>query len=94
MLGYFYTRFFGMKAYGEIAGINMAILSFVSGFSAPLIGILFERTGSYDLALVGMIAGYVLSALLYLTIGRYRYTIDFKVIAAPEKAAKPIPAEV
>jgi MFS family permease len=93
MLGYFYTRFFGMKAYGEIAGINMAILSFVSGFSAPLIGILFERTGSYDLALVGMIAGYVLSALLYLTIGRYRYTIDFKVIAPPEKAAKPIPAE-
>jgi MFS family permease len=94
MLGYFYTRFFGMKAYGEIAGINMAILSFVSGFSAPLIGILFERTGSYDLALVGMIAGYVLSALLYLTIGRYRYTIDFKVIAALEKPAKPIPAEV
>jgi MFS family permease len=94
MLGYFYTRFFGMKAYGEIAGINMAILSFVSGFSAPLIGILFERTGSYDLALVGMIAGYVLSALLYLTIGRYRYTIDFKVIAPPEKAVEPIPAEV
>jgi uncharacterized membrane protein YoaK (UPF0700 family) len=45
-----------------------------------------ERHGSYDLALLGMIAGFVLSALLYLTIGRYRYTSDFKVMAAPEKA--------
>lgn len=93
MAGYFYTRFFGMKAYGEIAGINMAVLSFVAGFSAPLIGIPYERTGSYNLALLGMIAGYVLSALLYLTIGSYRCTIDFKAIPAPEKVVKPLPAE-
>jgi MFS family permease len=31
-------------------------------------------------ALIGIIAGYVLSALLFLAIGRYRYTTDFKVI--------------
>jgi MFS family permease len=92
MLGYFYTRFFGMKAYGEIVGINMAVISLVGGFSAPLVGILFERTGSYDLALIGMIAGYVLSALLYLSLGRYRYTIDFKAMPAPAKNAKPLPA--
>jgi MFS family permease len=85
MLGYFYTRFFGMKAYGEIAGINMAVLSFVMGFSAPLVGILFERTGSYDLALAGMIAGYVIAALLYLAIGRYLYTTDFKAMPPPSK---------
>ncbi len=85
MLGYFYTRFFGMKAYGEIAGINMAVISMVAGFSAPLVGILFERTGSYDLAMLGMIAGYALSALLYLTIGRYRYTTDFRAMPVPEK---------
>ena len=87
MLGYFYTRFFGMKAYGEIAGINMAVLSLIMGFSAPLVGILYDRTGSYDLALLGMIAGGVLCALLYLAIGRYRYTTDFKAMPAPEKAA-------
>jgi MFS family permease len=87
MLSYFYTRFFGMKAYGEIAGINMAVLSLVGGFSAPLVGNLYDRTGSYDLALVGMIAGYVLSALLYLIIGRYRYTTDYKVMSVKEKAA-------
>jgi hypothetical protein len=53
--GYFYTRFFGMKSYGEIAGINMAAISLIGGFSAPLIGILFERTGSYDWTLFSLI---------------------------------------
>jgi MFS family permease len=88
MVGYFYTRFFGMKAYAEIAGINMAVLSFVAGFSAPLVGILFERTGSYDLVLIGIVVGFVLSALLYLTIGRYRYTTDFKAMPEPLAEAK------
>ena len=87
MLAYFYTRFFGMKAFGQITGINMAVVYLVAGFSTPLVGNLYDRTGSYDLAMVGMIVGYVLSALLYLTIGRYRYTTDFKVMAVPEKAA-------
>jgi MFS family permease len=91
MLGYFYTRFFGMKNYGEIAGINMAVIQFIGGFSVPLVGFLFDRKGSYDLALIGMIAGYVLSALLYFTLGRYRYTNDFKFMPAPEKRIQPIP---
>jgi MFS family permease len=89
MTGYFYTRFFGMKAYGTIAGINMAALSLVMGFSAILVGILYERKGSYDLALLGMIAGYVLAALLFLAVGCYRYTVDFKAI--PEKKKSPDP---
>jgi MFS family permease len=87
MLGYFYTRFFGMKAYGQIVGINTAVLSLVAGFSAPLLGKLFDRAGTYDLALFGMIGGYIVSALLYLVIGRYRYTVDFKVMAVPKTEA-------
>jgi MFS family permease len=93
MLGYFYTRFFGMKAYGEIAGINMAVLSLVSGFSAPLVGILFDRTGSYDLALMGMIVGYVIAGLLYLFIGPYRFTMDFKKMKTSESVNEPLRAE-
>lgn len=88
MLSYFYTRFFGMKAFGEIAGINMAVIQVVGGISAPLIGMLYDRNGTYDQALIYMIVGYVLSALLYLAIGRYRYTTDFKVIPVSGKARK------
>jgi nitrate/nitrite transporter NarK len=90
MLTYFYTRFFGMKAFGQIAGINMAVISLVGGFSSPLLGYLYDRTGSYDLAMLGMIAGYVIAALMYLFIGRYRYTTDFKDMPVPEKAVESI----
>lgn len=69
------------------------VFSVVAGFSAPLMGILYERTGFYDRALLGMIFGYVLYALLYLTIGRYRYTTDFRIMTAPGKAVPPVPAE-
>ena len=88
MGGYFFTRFFGMKAYGEIAGINMAIVSLVSGFSAPLMGIVFERTGSYNLVILEMIASSAITGLLYLVIGRYRYTMDFKPMPEPVKKTK------
>ena len=66
----------------------MAVIQVVGGISAPLIGMLYDRNGSYDLVLLYMIAGYVLSSLLYLAIGRYRYTTDFKVIPVPGKALK------
>ena len=88
MNNYFYTRFFGMKAFGEIAGLNMAVLSLTGGLSAPLIGLLYDRAGSYNLALTFMIGAFVASGLLYLAIGRYRYTTDFKVIPEPAKRGR------
>jgi hypothetical protein len=74
-----------MKAFGEIFGINMAVIHVVGGISAPLIGMLYDRSGSYDRVLTYMIAGYVVAALLYFAIGRYRYTTDFKLMPAPGK---------
>jgi MFS family permease len=78
MTQYFFSRYFGLKAFGEIWGSYMGILALVMGFSPPLIGMLFERTGSYHLALQLMIAGDLAAALLFLTLGRYRYAVDFK----------------
>ena len=88
MNNYFYTRFFGMKAFGEIAGLNMAVLSLTGGLSAPLIGLLYDRSGSYNLALTFMIGAFVAAGLLYLAIGHYRYTTDFKVIPEPAKRGR------
>jgi MFS family permease len=71
---YFYSRYFGMKAFGEIFSFHMSIWGLVIGFAPPLIGLLFERTGSYDRALLLIIAGNIAAALLLLTLGPYRYS--------------------
>jgi hypothetical protein len=42
---------------------------------------------------MGMIVGYVISGLLYLCIGPYRFTMDFKKMKRPEKVNKPLQAE-
>jgi len=75
MTTYLYTRFFGLKSFTEIFGMHMAILALAMGFAPPLFGMLFERAGSYSIALVVMIVGTVCSALLYLVLGPYRYAI-------------------
>jgi nitrate/nitrite transporter NarK len=78
MMQYFCSRYFGMKAFGEIYGSLTSILAVVMGFSPPLIAMLYEHTGSYNIALILMIAGDLAAALLFLTVGRYRYRVDSK----------------
>jgi MFS family permease len=88
---YFYTRFFGMRSFSEILGLHTGILAAVMGFSPPLIGMLFERTGSYNMALLVMLAGHAVSAALILTLGQYRFTTQFG--AMPKPAAEPVAEE-
>jgi MFS family permease len=78
MSQYFCSRYFGMKQFGEIFGLYMGILALVMGFSPPLIGLLFEHTGSYSLVLKLMLVGDLAATLLFLTLGRYRYSIAMK----------------
>ncbi len=82
MAQYFCSRYFGMRAFGEIFSYYLCISGVVMGFSPPLIGLLFERTGSYKWALFLMIAGDLAAALLFLTLGPYRY------LASPEADRK------
>jgi MFS family permease len=79
---YLFTRYFGMKEFAEIFGIYMAIQSLVFGFGPPVIGKLFDLTGSYAMAVLIIAIGYVLSAVLILTLGPYRYSLD--LVPKPE----------
>jgi MFS family permease len=75
---YFFTRYFGIKSFAEIYGSCMAMHSFATGFGPPLIGKLFDRTGSYKIVIFVIATGYVLSAILILTLGPYRYALDLR----------------
>jgi MFS family permease len=70
---YFYTRFFGLKAFAETYGIHMGLVNMSSGLAPPLIGMLFDRTGSYSATLVLAMIGQVLAAGVFMILGPYRY---------------------
>ncbi len=85
---YFFTRYFGMKAFAEIYGLCMAIYQLVSGFGPPLVGKLFDRTGSYNSVVFILAMAYVLYAVLALMLGPYRYSLDIHEPATPSNVAE------
>lgn len=70
---YFQTRFFGLKSFNEIAAVQFTIVNPVSAFAAPLIGNIFDRTHSYDIAFYMMAASGVIAAAVWMLLPRYRY---------------------
>ncbi len=79
---YFFSRYFGMRAFGTIYGSLVSLLAIASGVGPMLFGIAFDRSGSYGRALliaeVALGVGVVLVAIL----GPYRF-------AARRGAAEP-----
>jgi hypothetical protein len=70
---YYYTRFFGLRAFAESLGIHMAFMSIAGGLAPPIIGMLFERSGSYNVALAVALIGQLLAVGAFMILGPYRY---------------------
>jgi MFS family permease len=73
---YFFTRYFGLKAFAEIYGLCLAIQQLASGFGPPLVGKIFDRTGSYNAVVLILAVAYVIQAVCVLILGPYRYSLD------------------
>jgi len=71
LLAYFVSRYFGMRAYGEIYGWLLSIFSLGAGIGPVLAGASFDRTGSYDVMLTGACGAIAIGALLVGTLGRF-----------------------
>jgi MFS family permease len=71
---YFTSRFFGLRSFAEIQGY-MTMAS-GAGFSiAPvLMGFMFDRSGSYKLALIGLDIALAASALIVAFLGPYHFS--------------------
>ncbi|MEM6726181.1 MAG: MFS transporter, partial [Bacteroidota bacterium] len=52
LIGYFTAKYFGMKHYGSIYGVMYSIFSLGAIISPALAGLIWDKTGNYDLALV------------------------------------------
>lgn len=73
MVGYLVRRYFGMHRFGELSGYMLAVFALGSGLGPLLMGRCFDRTHSYDLALMGFMAAFTMSAFLISRIGPYAF---------------------
>jgi MFS family permease len=66
ILPYFLSRYFGVRHYGAIAGVIYGVILLIQGIAPFLMDLVFDATGTYDLAVAGIGAGLVLGALVIL----------------------------
>ncbi|GGD79390.1 MFS transporter [Croceicoccus mobilis] len=71
LMAYLVSRYFGMRHYGVIYGVNLSIFALGAGIGPSLAGLSFDRTGSYDQAMVAAIAMFLIGATLIGSLGRY-----------------------
>jgi MFS family permease len=73
VIAYFLTRFFGIRAFGEVYGMLWAIAAIVSGLGPPLMGWVYDKTGSYQWGLTAVEGALLLIMLCYFLMPAYRY---------------------
>jgi predicted MFS family arabinose efflux permease len=80
IVGYLVSRYFGLRRYGEIYGYIFAIFTVGSGLGPYLMGLSFDKTYSYSLA-IGIFCGMLVGASAAIScLGPYRF---------PAKASSP-----
>jgi MFS family permease len=84
IVAYLTSRYFGLRSYGAIFGSIWAIFGLSGGLGAYLMGLGFDKTGSYVLPLSGFFCAAVVAAVLTLTLGPYRYRVGLLSSAAHE----------
>jgi len=83
ILAYLTARYFGMRAYSTIYGLNVMTISLFSAAGGALFGQAYDRFGDYREVLMVGAGCFALSALCYLAMGRYPAEPD---VTAPQPA--------
>jgi predicted MFS family arabinose efflux permease len=80
IVGYLVSRYFGLRHYGEIYGYIFAIFTIGSGLGPYVMGLSFDQTHSYSVALSAFCGMLIVASATILCLGPYRY---------PAKQAEP-----
>jgi MFS family permease len=86
IMAYLVSRYFGLRSYGAIFGVIWAVFGLSGGLGAFLMGLGFDKTGSYVVPLTGFFCASVLATLLIMSLGPYRYGVG--ATSAPEAALR------
>jgi MFS family permease len=87
IIGYLTSRYFGLRSYGEIFGWIWTVFGISGGLGAYLMGVGFDKTGSYEVPLTGFSCAALAAALLMTRLGPYRYSIRFGTQSVPVQRA-------
>ena len=70
LVAYMTTRYFGLRAYGEIYGWQFILFELAVGVGPLLVGRMFDRYGNYQFALMILAGAYVIASLAIGTLGK------------------------
>ena len=73
VIGFMVSRYFGLRAYGEIYGCMFAIFTVGTGLGPVLMGLSFDATGSYTVTLTLFGVALVCASVLVARLGRYTF---------------------
>ena len=73
LMGFFLSRYCGIKAFGRIYGVSFAFFTLGNGLGALIGGLSFDHLHSYAPAFVGFAGALVVACVLFLTLGAYAY---------------------
>ena len=77
---FFQLRFFGLRDFGGITGVQAPFLALGMGIAPPVVGYCYDRLGSYEPALLVMVGMMAVTIVLYLALGPYRYGRDLAAL--------------
>jgi MFS family permease len=76
IVAYLVSRYFGLRAFGEIYGYAFASYVLAGALGPWLMALGFDRSGSYDSALLGFFVATLLAVVLMTSLGPYRFGPD------------------
>ncbi len=85
LAGFLIARYFGMRAFAAIYGLTVLSIGVCASLGAILIGQIYDRFHSYDLALAVGGVGFLIAALTYPLLGRYPAHPDIDALPEDRK---------
>jgi len=74
VIPYLITRYFGLRNFGIIYGINISTFSIGTGLGPAIMGFGYDHYGNYDKSIMVAMAALIVGSLLISRLGKYRFT--------------------
>ena len=73
MIGFFVSRYFGLKRFGQLYGVLFSVFTVGAGLGPLLLGAAFTRFHSYEVGFIGCGLALAMASICILAVGPYAY---------------------